>query len=1151
MSRHRNWAITRIRLINFHNFVDETITIPGRGHLFLLGDNGCGKTTVLDAVHFVLTAGRAMEWNSAARVTGRRSDGRRLQGVILRYNIETGVINRQGAISYAALELQDEGGRLLTLGLGMTVRSLEEKVDIWGVIRECPLEEVPFLVEDEQGRRPASRRELKNLLGKRRGWYRDPTSYRRELAGRLFGGADTYREICRFLSMGKAYREIAAGAADYHELFKQLLPEPHTTVFEDIITGLRGIDEARGLLEELEEKSAYLREVQDLVDRVEHRREAVCRYDWLLCRWRLRDNEQALAREKDGQERLGQARQEAGTALDALQRTGEMLQERLADLKSRDASGLVQREKQRRNELAGKEKELQEAAAELRRKRARSGKAVRLEKKADRELRGLLARLIDRCGRATRVLPFSIAGLQQRADEQYHDPDPDRCGRLEDGKLFARLDKHLADGAGRLALLRQEEEQGAARRDELESALARARQREEPGPGEAAAACAQAMRNAMLSPRPLYLGLEWRPGLSTAEQDRIEEAIGREVLVTLLVEDGEYDQARPIAAEHPGVRISCRARGAEELPEWMRQVFDIRTSQPAALRCLAAEMESGREPVVHRLQGRDMLAFRSHERALTGRSASLVGQERRRRAWQEEIDTLAREVTRAGKEVARLERQRRREEKNLTLLNRHKEALAALLVDIRAQASRLASARQELDHCRESEQRLRNRHDRLQAEAGELRDHCRQLAEQIAAQGLAGLEKKVRGLQRKVERNQKGISEREREIGAIDARLDQTDREQERFEQHGQELTRRLGEAEAVLAARLPEVDDLARYVLKTKTGHQFASIEAVLDKRARAEDNIRELVPEIRLKIRDPRFGAAFRFTHEGETNKVFDFRARPLAEVLAEQERAVREQQELLGDKTRELFRRIIMTDLMNYLRSHVGSLEEMVRFINRQLGKRSFGGQKYRFRVRPLPRFARLVEVIKKFSPFDPEAEEEIRGFFEDHQEEIMNAETGAVPEELDYRNWYRYELEVVTLGDAGVVIDRSTKSMGSGGEQAVPNYLLVLTIAHFLYRGKKVRLHTLLFDEAFYGIDAGRRDQLLGFATDLDLQLLVASPDQDGVRREINHSTTLFVVKDREFNVHLRDFHWRNPDLVRQRTLFDQPGEEQPIAFGKEL
>ena len=98
---------------------------------------------------------------------------------------------------------------------------------------------------------------------------------------------------------------------------------------------------------------------------------------------------------------------------------------------------------------------------------------------------------------------------------------------------------------------------------------------------------------------------------------------------------------------------------------------------------------------------------------------------------------------------------------------------------------------------------------------------------------------------------------------------------------------------------------------------------------------------------------------------------------------------------------------------------------------------------------------------------------------------------------------------------------------------------------------MRLHTLLFDEAFYGIDAGRRDQLLGFATDLDLQLFVASPDQDGVRREIGHSTTLFVVKDKDFNIHLRGFHWENPNIIKQPGLFDGPREEQPIAFGEEL
>jgi len=64
----KTYGLRRIRLINFHNFVDETIEVRHGGHLFLLGDNASGKTTVLDAAHYVLTAGESMEFNSAARV---------------------------------------------------------------------------------------------------------------------------------------------------------------------------------------------------------------------------------------------------------------------------------------------------------------------------------------------------------------------------------------------------------------------------------------------------------------------------------------------------------------------------------------------------------------------------------------------------------------------------------------------------------------------------------------------------------------------------------------------------------------------------------------------------------------------------------------------------------------------------------------------------------------------------------------------------------------------------------------------------------------------------------------------------------------------------------------------------------------------------
>ncbi|HAS83203.1 MAG TPA: hypothetical protein DCS43_11165, partial [Verrucomicrobia bacterium] len=147
---------------------------------------------------------------------------------------------------------------------------------------------------------------------------------------------------------------------------------------------------------------------------------------------------------------------------------------------------------------------------------------------------------------------------------------------------------------------------------------------------------------------------------------------------------------------------------------------------------------------------------------------------------------------------------------------------------------------------------------------------------------------------------------------------------------------------------------------------------------------------------------------------------------------------------------------------------------------------------------------------------------------------------------------FELQVKTGSVDGIVMDRKTKSIGSGGEQAVPNYLLVLTIAHFLYDVPSVKLPLLLFDEAFYGIDSQRRDQLLAFASDLNLQLFVASPDQDGVKKEIPYSTSLFVIKDDEYNIHLHDFHYKNPRAgIQQDLLNPEANAPQPLGFGEEL
>ena len=62
--------LKKVRLINWHRFQDETIEFAES--VLLSGENGAGKSTILDAIQFVITCSKA-HFNKAAHEKGKRN----------------------------------------------------------------------------------------------------------------------------------------------------------------------------------------------------------------------------------------------------------------------------------------------------------------------------------------------------------------------------------------------------------------------------------------------------------------------------------------------------------------------------------------------------------------------------------------------------------------------------------------------------------------------------------------------------------------------------------------------------------------------------------------------------------------------------------------------------------------------------------------------------------------------------------------------------------------------------------------------------------------------------------------------------------------------------------------------------------------------
>lgn len=147
--------LSRIRLINWHYFTNETIEV--KGSFLISGENTSGKSTLLDAIQLVLTT-NTRKFNTAANEKSKRD----LKGYV---RCKTGnegkmyVRDKGSIITYAALEFFEESkGKYFVLGTKIDSADLDSDLRIKWYVLESRFEDLQFITKGT----PSTDREFLN-----------------------------------------------------------------------------------------------------------------------------------------------------------------------------------------------------------------------------------------------------------------------------------------------------------------------------------------------------------------------------------------------------------------------------------------------------------------------------------------------------------------------------------------------------------------------------------------------------------------------------------------------------------------------------------------------------------------------------------------------------------------------------------------------------------------------------------------------------------------------------------------------------------------------------------------------------------------------------------------------------------------------------
>lgn len=246
MSHRTKMRMNRLRLINWHYFNNETIEFKD-SNLFS-GDNGAGKSTILDAIQMLLTT-NTNRFNQAANSDSKRTVKTYVRGKTGEEGNE--YLRKGSVISYVALEMYEESkDRYFVIGIKLDSPDLESDVRRKWFCEEGTLDQLSFIVNNK----PAMDNEFKNS-GRKISFYHTNEAAKARFRHRLGHLQDSFFELLPRSVAFKPMKDVKSFVSQF------ILPERFVPI-DALRENINSLKEMQGVVEQIRKQVDELAEIQ-------------------------------------------------------------------------------------------------------------------------------------------------------------------------------------------------------------------------------------------------------------------------------------------------------------------------------------------------------------------------------------------------------------------------------------------------------------------------------------------------------------------------------------------------------------------------------------------------------------------------------------------------------------------------------------------------------------------------------------------------------------------------------------------------------------------------------------------------------------------------------------------------------------------------